>query len=167
MVLLFGDQSNVDRSKNALLKLTEDYHRKMSRQQTSVAERLRARQGGGLTYDWRVLPVTSVTAVAGAGGGAAGGGNLINHPGSSYNGSNSGFGMDGNSNGGVVNMDILLRHVCAMSSSSSLMAANGWPLPSELLSTAGATSILTYDRKSAQACLAFTNQPNNTHSAHR
>ena len=47
MVVLFGDQSNVDRSKNALAQLAEEHHRRMSRQQSSATERLRARQGAG------------------------------------------------------------------------------------------------------------------------
>ena len=47
MVVLFGDQSNVDRSKNALAQLAEEHHRRVSRQQSSATERLRARQGAG------------------------------------------------------------------------------------------------------------------------
>ena len=151
-VVLFGDQSNVDRSKNALVQLAEEHHRRVSRQQSSVTERLRARQGAGLTYDWRILPVNSASAKTNASG------NVNNQSG--YNGYNN------NDDGDVLTVDLLLRQVCAMSSSSSMMAARGWPLPQELSTTAGATTTLIYDRKSALACLAFTNQTSNSHSAH-
>ena len=150
--MLFGDQSNVDRSKNALVQLAEEHHRRVSRQQSSVTERLRARQGAGLTYDWRILPANSSSAKANASG------NTNNQ---------SGYGGYNNSDDGdVLTVELLLRQVCAMSSSSSMMAARGWPLPQELSTTAGATTTLIYDRKSALACLAFTNQTSNSHSAH-
>ena len=101
----------------------------------------------GLTYDWRVLPATTSAS------------STTNHP--------SGRSSDSYSSGGEVSVDMLLRQVSAMSSSSSMATGRGWPLPQELSTTAGATTTVIYDRKSALACLAFTSQASNTHSSHR
>ena len=168
MVVLFGDQSNVDQSKNALAQWAETHRRRVARAQTSAAERLRARQGAGLTYDWRVLGLSS-TNVNASGSGSGYGNNQSGNSsgygyGSGYNNNNY-----NNNDANVLSVDLLLRQVTLMSSSPTMMGARGWPLPQELLATAGATTTLTYDRKSALACLAFTNSQSNStsHSAHR